>query len=313
VRNPHLLTIAAHFWPRPLDTVRYPVSSEFHETEPGVRVLVRKQRPAGEPSGHIVLVHGLESSADAGYMLSMASAALERGYAVDRFQLRSCGGTERLSSTLYHAGLTVDLVEYLRRLGKPAYLVGYSLGGNVALKLAGELGDDAAGVLAGVCAISTPIDLVACGRRIGERGNIIYERRFVRKLARKLAAAGLFPDADLKRARSLWEFDDEFTAQLWGFGSAANYYATQSSTAYLEHVRVPALLIQAKDDPIIPFQVFTHPALRSNPNIELLAPDHGGHLGFLSRRPPRFWNDHVVLEWIRRVEQSTVYTRPRVR
>lgn len=313
LRNPHLLTIAGHFWPRRLDTRCYPVVSEFYESEPGVRVLVRKQQPRGEPRGHIVLVHGLEGSADSGYMLSMAQAGLNAGYAVDRFQLRSCGGTEHLASTLYHAGLTVDVLAYLRRLNRPVFLIGYSLGGNVVLKLAGELGDGGPALLQGVCAISTPIDLVACGRRIGARENRIYERRFVRKLARKLATAGLFPGADLHRARSLWEFDDEFTAHLWGFGSAQNYYATQSSNGYLDRIRVPALLVQAQDDPLIPFEVFRHPALAANPNIELLVSPHGGHLGFLSRRSPRFWSDSVVLEWIHRLEQSQVYTRPKVK
>lgn len=313
VRNPHLLTIAGHFWPRSLDTVRFPVSSQLFETEPGVKVLVKTQRPPAHHRGRMVLVHGLESSADAGYMLSMAQAGLEAGYTVHRFQLRGCGDDQRLSSTMYHGGLTVDLLCFLRSLGEPAFLVGYSLGGNLALKLAGELGTGAAGLIAGVCAISTPIDLAACGRRLAERANWIYERRFVRKLARKLAASGLVPNADLSRRRSLWEFDDEFTARLWGFGTAGNYYATQSSNRFLGRISVPTLLVQAKDDPIIPFEVFHHPALSANPNLELVAPDHGGHLGFISRQPPWFWNDEVVLDWVRQREQKALYTRHSLR
>ncbi len=312
-RNPHLLTVAGHFWPRRTDTRRFPVVERLIETEPGVRVLVKSQEPPGEPRGDFVLVHGLESSAEAGYMRSMAQAALEAGYRAHRFQLRSCGDTGHLSPGFYHAGLTVDLHSFLGTLREPAWLVGYSLGGNVVLKLAGELCENAASLMAGLCAISTPIDLEACGRRIGERQNRIYERRFVRRLRHKLAAARLFSEAELRRGATLWEFDDRFTAPLWGFRSAEHYYRTQSANQYLERIRVPALLIQAQDDPIIPFSSFPTHLFTGNPHLRLLAPKHGGHLGFLSRRGPRFWTDTVVLEWVRRGEQLPRYTRLRSR
>jgi len=88
--------------------------------------------------------------------------------------------------------------------------------------------------------------------------------------------------------------------RLFGFGTAANYFRTQSSNQFLEHIRVPTLLIQAKDDPLIPFSTYNHPAFAKNPNLTLVTPDHGGHLGFLSRRKPRFWLDETLLDWIER-------------
>jgi uncharacterized protein len=307
-RDPHWMTIAAHFWPRRLDLRRFPVSTESFESEPGVRVVVKRHRPAGEARARLVLIHGLESSAEAGYVRGMAQAALERGCAVDRFQLRSCGGTHTSCPTLYHGGLTSDLAAFLRSLAAPAWVIGFSLGGNVALKLAGELGDGAAALMAGVCGVSTPLDLEACARRIGEPDNWIYERRFVRKLMLKVVETGRCPRAELRRKRSLWEVDDRFTAPLWGFGTAANYYRSQSALRFLERIRIPGLLVQAEDDPFIPFRVFDCDGLRGNPCLKVLATRHGGHLGFLTRRGPRFWHEKPVLDWIL-TEQSGMIHR----
>jgi len=109
VSNPHLLTILGNFWPRRLDMSRYPVESRLYRTEPDVQVLVETQRPSGAVRGEVMLVHGLEGSAEAGYMRTMAKAGLDAGFAVHRFNIRTCGGTAHLSKTLYHAGLTGDL------------------------------------------------------------------------------------------------------------------------------------------------------------------------------------------------------------
>jgi predicted alpha/beta-fold hydrolase len=300
VSNPHLLTIAAHFWPSGLDMRRYPAERKLYRTEPHVQIAVDVQRPAGEPRGRVVIVHGLEGSSRSGYMLSMARAALEAGFEAHRVNLRSCGGTEALSRGGYHSGLTSDLHEIVRRLA-PVFVVGFSLGGNLALKLAGELGETS--LIRGVCAISTPIDLAACVNRLEQPQNRIYHARFLRRLKRRARAIvhahpGLITLDGLDSVRSLREFDDRFTARWFGFRDAADYYDTQSCLRFLDRVRVPVLLIQAQDDPVIPFEVFERAELRGNPAIELLAPAHGGHVGFISRRRPRFWSDQAAMEWI---------------
>jgi predicted alpha/beta-fold hydrolase len=299
--NAHLQTIAANFWPRKLDLLRYPVESRFFRTEPGVRVLVETQRPEGPPAGEIVLVHGLEGSGQSGYLRGMAQAGLEAGFLVHRFHMRTCGGAETLCPTLYHAGLTGDLLAFLREPQKqnrpPVYLVGFSLGGNVVLKLAGELGDRAAPLMAGVCAVSTPIDLAACARRIARWDNRLYERRFLKRMRARLRATGRLAAAR-RKYRSIYEFDDAVTGPSFGFRNAEHYYATQSSNQFLDRIRVPALLIQAKDDIFVPFETFDHPAFRSNPWLELVATSHGGHAGFIARGGPRFWLDRAVLAWI---------------
>ena len=305
-RNPHLLTIAGNYWHRELDERRFPVEDKLYDTEPGVQVLVHSQAPPGEPVAQLVLVHGLEGSSAAGYARSLAQAALEAGCSAHRFNMRSCGGTEQMSGrTLYHSGQTSDLLAVIRQLPRdvPLFLAGFSLGGNVVLKLAGELGSSARDLIAGVMAISTPIDLAACVRQLNKRSNRIYARRFVTRLKERVRAKerltpGLFDLSGLDRIRNIYDFDDHVTARVFGFGGAGNYYATQSSNQFLDRIRVPALVVQAKDDPLIPFAVFDHPAFKNNPYLRLLATEHGGHLGFISKTKPRFWLDQVLIDWI---------------
>jgi len=302
VRNPHLLTILGSFWPRGYDFQPYPEQRRLIRTDPDTRVLVITQRPVCEPVGQVVLLHGLEGSGDSGYNLSMAWQLLNAGIVTHRFHMRSCGGTEHLCKTLYHAGLTYDLRAFLRQLqaektGLPVFLVGFSLGGNVSLKLAGEEGET--DLIRGVCAISTPIDLEACARRIGEPDNTLYETRFLNRMKQRLIATGRYSQADLTGCDSLWAIDDRITGPSFGFRGAAHYYGTQSAQNFLAGIRVPTTLIQAKDDTFIPFRIFGHPAIAANPNLTLIATDYGGHLGFLSKRPPRFWVDHAVLDFIR--------------
>jgi len=301
-----VLSVLANFWPRRLDMRRYPVESRLYRTEPDVQVLVQSQRPpGGSPRGEMMLVHGLEGSSDAGYMRTMAKTALDAGYAVHRFNIRTCGGTEHLSNTLYHAGLTGDLRSVLAQFHEqgraPVHLVGYSLGGNQVLKLAGELGEEARPLIASVCAISTPIDLAAGAQRLAQRSNRIYEQRFLRRMRKRVAGTGCFTARQTKGPASLHEFDDKITGPSFGFRGADHYYETQSSQLFLDRIRVPTLLIQAKDDIFIPFEIFDHPAIRTNPHVRLLATEHGGHLGFLSRTRPRFWTDQAVLQWIESV------------
>jgi predicted alpha/beta-fold hydrolase len=304
-RHPHLLTIAGNFWPREIDLERFPVSRVAYAIDPRTTLIAFEHQPAGQARGQIVFLHGLEGSADAGYIASFAQQALQRGYGVHRLNMRTCGGTESLSETMYHSGLTGDprfVCEHLaaRNLG-PIFLVGFSLGANVALKLAGELG--VTDLLSGVCAVSAPINLAACVRVIDAPRNIIYARRFVTRLRERvrrksLLSPQIYQTQGLRGVNSIWSFDDLFTAPLFGFGTAANYYETQSAGNFLNAIRIPTFVVTAQDDPLVPFEIYSHQAFNRNSAITLLAPQHGGHLGFLSRKRPRFWLDGVCLDWI---------------
>lgn len=285
--QPDAATIVGRYWPVRLD----PGEPRLFSTESGVQVLGRGHwRNARAPVA--VLVHGLEGAADSTYMRWMAHAALDAGFDVLRLNVRNCGGTEHLAPTLYHSGLTADLRAVVAQLApRRLFLIGFSMGGNQAMKLAGEWGPNPQSHVAAVCAISAPIDLAACARRLAEPRNRLYERRFLRQLrARLRRKARLFPDrislAPLADVRSIIDFDDRITAPAFGFRDAWDYYEQSSALRHLDSVRVPSLLIQARDDPFIPFESFRLPA---NPALHLLAPEHGGHVSFLSRTPPRFW------------------------
>jgi predicted alpha/beta-fold hydrolase len=319
-RHPHLTTLAGNFWKRSIDESRFPIQAKTYPTEPGTEVLVEETRPSGPVKGEVLLLHGLEGSSQSGYMISLAQALCERGYAAHRVNMRGCGGSEHLTASLYHSGLTADLrilLERIKEQGRgPRFLVGYSLGGNVSLKLAGELGPAGPELLQGVVAVSTPLDLAACVERLGARENWLYEQKFVRSLKaryrrRHQAFPDRFPLDGLEGTRTVFEFDDRFTSKAFGFGDAPNYYRTQSSIRFLGAIETPVLLIQAEDDPLIPFSIFESKEVRQNPHLRLLKTRHGGHLGYIARRQPRFWVDVEILRWLEITrEQLPSITRP---
>src|SRR5690348_1754028 len=218
-RNPHLQTVAGHLWRRRGEEMRFPLHDRLYRTEPDVQVLVQSQEPR-KPAGDIVMVHGLEGSGKAVYVRSLSGAALRAGFAAHRFHMRTCGGTERLCQTLYHAGLTSDLLFVVRQLRQerrgPVFLVGFSLGGIVVLKLAGELAETARPLIRGICAVSAPLDLAACSRRLTAWDNRLYENRFVRRMRSRLRATGRYRQADFAGLRSVVDIDDRITAPSFG-------------------------------------------------------------------------------------------------
>lgn len=307
-RSPHLLTILGNFWPRNYDATKFPMEQRLIRTDDDTQVLVQTQHPAVPARAEVVMVHGLEGGGDAGYVKSMAWDTLHAGFIAHRFHMRTCGGTAHLCKTLYHAGLTADLRAFLLQLraegrGLPIFLIGFSLGGNVALKLAGEEADS--GLISGVCAMSTPIDLAAGVRRIGEMDNIVYHRRFVKRMRKRLHSTGRFTLEELRGAKSIYDIDDRITAPSFGFRDADHYYATQSANNFLHRIAVPTLLLQSRDDTFIPFEIFGHPAIAANPNLTLLATEYGGHLGFLARGGHRFWMDEAAIAFIDRALESS--------
>lgn len=307
VHNGHIQTILGNFWQRPETERDFPIARRLYQTEPGVQVGVDEQSPQA-PVAHAVLVHGLEGSSNSGYIRSISRDLLAANFAVHRFNLRGCGGTEHLAPSNYHAGQTSDLRSVIETIakehGKPIVLIGYSLGGNASLKLAGELGSANQPLLAGVCAVSTPIDLEACADQLNTRSNTVYQRRFLRALKDRIrrrhkTQPERYDLSHLPKLRSIWDFDEVYTAKLFGFGTARNYFRTQSSRQYLTEIAVPCLLIQAKDDPMIPFSIYEQamPDIEANPNIRFLSFETGGHVGFLAKDPPRFWIDPIITEW----------------
>jgi predicted alpha/beta-fold hydrolase len=305
------MTIFANLCARRFEILNWPSQAREFETEAGVRVVAHchwQRDKQASPS--VIVVHGLEGSAEARYVLGTAEKAFRAGFNVLRLNLRNCGGTEHLTPTLYHSGLTSDLHSIIRELierdGLPElFIIGFSLGGNQTLKFAGELEARAPLELRGVCAISPPIDLSLCSKAIGRWENRLYEARFMRSLKASLRRKHqLFPDLyrldPLERARRLWDFDDLVTAPHFGFHGALDYYTQASSLAYIPRIRLPALIIHAQDDPFIPFGPFTDSALAANPNVLLIAPRYGGHVGFYGQRRRAedcYWAENRAVEF----------------
>ena len=240
----------------------------------------------------ILLLHGLEGSSSAHYMRGIADKAWAAGFNVLRLNQRNCGGTEGLSRGLYHSGLTHDAAFVLREIVERdgianIAVVGYSLGGNLALKLAGELGGTAPWLKA-VCAVSPAMDLTMCTAALERRSNVIYHFNFVRNLKarmrRKAAAVpGLFSLEPLRRIWSVRAFDEAYTAPYHGFRDAADYYYRASALRIVDRIRVPTLILAAEDDPFVPTTPFRDPALTGNSNITVVITPHGGHCAYVER------------------------------
>jgi predicted alpha/beta-fold hydrolase len=313
LRNRHAMTLAGALWPRPAlnSGGRLPAAEErLFEVEPGTRLLARCQWQARpRDCATLVAVHGLEGSSESAYMRGLAEKAFARGFNVLRVNQRTCGGTEALTPTLYCSALSGDyraiLEELLERDRLPAvFFAGYSMGGNLVLKMAGELGAAAPAELRRVCAVCPTMELAACVDAIAAPGNALYQWKFVRGLkARMRRKARLFPGRyslkGLERVRTLREFDDSITAPHFGYGDAADYYHRASACRVVQQIAVPTLILTAQDDPVVPFRIFDGPEVRGNGQITLLAPEHGGHCAFISRSAgwERFWAEARVVEF----------------
>jgi predicted alpha/beta-fold hydrolase len=258
----------------------------------------------------IILLHGLEGSSAAHYMLGIADKAFAAGFNVIRLNQRNCGGTEHLTAGLYHSGLTHDadfvLREVVARDGvTDVVIAGYSLGGNLALKLAGDHGDTPPPQLRGIAAVSPVIELEACVRALERRTNVIYQWNFVRGLRARMLRKdqcfpGRFPMERLPGIKTVREFDAAFTAPHFGFESAEDYYHRASAMRVVSRIRVPALILTAADDPFVPAELFRAPALTSNSNIRVLVTPHGGHCGFLehaSGNGDGYWAERRIVEF----------------
>ena len=316
----HAQTLGAYAWPRRYRFQRFSNldESRLFEVEPGVQVLAHcrwQPKPTENPT--IILWHGIEGSTASVYMLSTADKAFKAGYNVVRVNFRNCGGTEHLTPTLYHGGLSGDLraiiYELITHDKLPRiYLVGFSLGGNVVLKLGGEYGSDPPPQLYALCAISPSVDLAASTTLIEQKKNWIYHGNFVRNLKRKVRAKEkLFPDrydlSKLSLVHSIRDFDEYFTSVTGGFANADDYYYRCSSVRVANQIRLPTLIVHSEDDPFIPFEPLRDKVFSENPYLLLLQTERGGHVAFIGSRTnveDRFWAENRVIEFCNLVERE---------
>ena len=257
----------------------------------------------------LVLFHGLEGSSSSHYAQAFAHWAGGHGWHMAVPHFRGCSGELNRAPRAYHSGDFEEIGWVLRRLREhhagPIAAVGVSLGGNALLRWAEEAGNSAAQTLGAVCAVSSPIDLAAGGHAIGHGFNRqVYTRMFLRtmkpKALRKWAQhPGLFDRDKLLAARTLYEFDDVFTAPLHGFRDTADYWSRGSAKPHLHRIRIPALVLNARNDPFVPASCLPH-GHEVGSFVTLWQPEHGGHVGFPGGR----WPGHVhtlpeqVMGWI---------------
>jgi predicted alpha/beta-fold hydrolase len=309
LRNRHAMTLAGNFLPRK-NSLPEPEECLFQVAEQAQILCHCHWQPEPEQRPAVIIVHGLEGSSLSQYVIGTGSKAWEAGMNVVRMNMRTCGGTERLTPTLYHSGLSSDVGAVLREVIEKKKLqrvglVGYSMGGNLALKLAGELGAAAPAELKAVAAVSPAADLAASADAMHAWSNRIYEWKFLLSLMRRFKRKSiLHPDLYKKVSRwpgSIREFDDVITARYCGFESADDYYHRAAAARVIDKIAVPTLILHAEDDPFIRFLPETRARMEANPNVTLLETSHGGHCAFLAQ-PNGYdgrWAERQVIRFFR--------------
>ncbi len=312
--NSHLQTIVGNFLPRPPFIV--PGVEETVEVDPadGSRVLCHCHWQAAQERSRrltVVLVHGLEGSSDSGYVQGISARAWAAGYNVIRMNMRNCGDTDTLTPTLYHSGLSCDVGAVISHfaekysLGRVA-LVGYSMGGNLVLKLAGEWGDRPP--LVDVATVCPAMDLAPGSDALHEPLNRLYEYRFLLGLMRRYRRkAALFPDRyeikGMGLVRSLREFDNKIVSRYCGFRDAEDYYYRAAAARVVDRIAVPTLVLHSADDPFVRILPETRALIKANPYIDFVETRHGGHCAFLSRDPGEeiHWAEATVIRYLQSV------------
>ncbi len=311
LRNGHLQTIVGNYLPRPAFLLHSHAETVEVDPADGSRVLchsswqpeaVRTQRVT------MILVHGLEGSSNSQYIRGLAQRAWDAGCNVIRMNMRNCGGSDRLTPTLYHSGLSGDVGAVVQHFAA-AYglnqiaLIGYSMGGNLVLKLAGEWGNRSP--LCAVAAVCPAIDLAAGSDALHEPVNRGYEWHFLRNLMRRYKRkAALFPQIysteGLGPIRSVRQFDDKIVARYCGFRDADDYYFRAASARVVDRIAVPTLILHAFDDPFIRLLPETRAAIQANPKIALVETKYGGHCAYLcgDRGNEIHWAEATVVRYL---------------
>ena len=320
LKNGHAMTIAAALVPRRFDTPP-PEARRFQVDKDSWQLgHCHWQVEKGKDAPVLVLVHGLEGSSDSNYMRGIAEKAFRRGFHVVRLNQRNCGGTEALTPTLYNSGMSGDYRAVFDELSRgdgfeQIFFAGYSMGGNLVTKMAGEFADAAPTALRGVCAVCPALDLAACADALERPENYLYQRRFVSGLMERYARKQkLYPERyqvnGLGPIRTVRQFDDAITAPQFGYRDAQDYYEHVGAKRVAAQIRVPSLMITAQDDPFVPYESFVAAKISDNSAassgfcsmnaaIRFVAPEHGGHCGFISRHAgaERFWAEQRIVDF----------------
>ncbi len=320
LRNAHLQTVAGNYLPRinglPSPEAQLVEVAPASESQIASQVLchchwqpeeVRASRPTA------IIVHGLEGSSNSQYVVGNANKIWRAGGNIIRMNMRNCGDTDTLTPTLYHSGLSNDVLAvmnfFVAKYGLQSMsLIGYSMGGNLVLKLAGELGAAAPSVLRSVIGVSPVVDLGPSADALHLPQNRMYEMKFLRALLRRFRRkAALFPrvydPTRARKIRSLRDFDEHINAVYAGFTGADDYYHRAAAARVLDRITVPTLILHSADDPFIRLTAESHAMIAANPHITLIETRNGGHCAFLdqpdkARAYDGYWAEHTLLRFL---------------
>jgi uncharacterized protein len=315
LRGGHMQTLASFLLPRRIELP--PAEDRLVEVEPGIQVRCRCYWQRERQALTVIVVHGLEGSADSQYMLGIARHALDGGMNVVLVNQRNCGGMDHCAPTLYNSSLSGDVAAVARHVVehdgiRNFALAGFSMGGNLVLKLAGEWGRNGPAEFRAVAAVCPAMDLAASADALHGPANRIYEYYFLMQLFRRFRRkAKLFRESfDVSRLRgvsSLREFDDRITAYYCGFSGADDYYARAAAANVVSQIAAPTLIIHAANDPFIRLRAETREKILANSNITYVETEDGGHCAFLSQRNGNrdddgHWAERQVVEFVKRFQ-----------
>ena len=305
----HLQTLVAHLFPG--IAFKYQAKQHIVDLDDGDQLVLHEDGPTrvADGSPNVLLIHGLAGCHLSPYMIRIAGKLAERGVRTFRMDHRGCGAGASLAKKPYHSGITQDASAALQKISQlfpnqHTLLAGFSLGGNIALKLVGERPSRPMGNLGAVLAVNPPIDLAQCVASLKTWPASHYDRYFVRLLVksykqRRAKHPQHPPFVRDIRPPSIEELDDIYTAPISGFKDAQDYYSKCNSAQFLSQIEIPTTILTAEDDPLVPYDMFKRAVL--SPSVRLIASKYGGHLGYLSRGngdPDRRWMDWRVVEWV---------------
>ena len=310
LRGGHRQTLASFFLPRRLSVPA--AEKRLIEVEPGGQVLCHCHwQTDRENALTVIIVHGLEGSSESQYMLGIAAKGMAAGMNVVRMNQRNCGGTDALSPTLYHSGRSQDIAAVAKnlqlqdRISRFA-LAGFSMGGNLVLKLAGEWGKGGPPQFRAVAAVCPSVNLAASADALHVPANRLYEYYFMWQLRRRLRAKarlfpGVFDTARMRGVTSLRDFDDKVTAHYCGFEGASDYYERSAAANVVDRIAVPTLILHAANDPFIRILPETRRKILSNTHITFVETEDGGHCSFLAQPDgdDGRWAERQVVEFLR--------------
>jgi predicted alpha/beta-fold hydrolase len=304
LRNGHFGTV----WPTLFRTTKFDFARERITTPDND--FIDLDWSINQSSKLMIIGHGLEGSSNGTYVKGLAKNASDNGFDILAINWRGCSGEQNTKFESYHTGKSADLKVIIDHVLKNCsysaiYYAGFSMGGNIGLKYAGEMNQQINPRIKAICAISTPVDLESSSLQLAKKKNKVYMFRFLRTLKKKyLEKIQLFPESELNtekilQAKTFIEFDEYFTAPANGFLNAVDYWHKSSSLPYLKDIRVKTLILNAKNDPFLSPKCFPYQAVKFNPYLELQTPEYGGHVGFIQsiKNMEITWAEKQILEF----------------